>query len=183
MTLILRQNRNIVLIALATAALLLVPLVAMQFTDEVVWSFGDFVVAGGLLFGTGLAYELMSRRADMTYRAAVALALASALLLVWANLAVGLIGSEDERANLMYAGVLAVGIAGAAVARFQPAGMARALLAMALAQATIAVIALIAGMHRYEESSVAEIINVNGFFVVLFALAALLFHRAALRHQ
>jgi hypothetical protein len=154
----------------------------MQFTDEVVWSAGDFIVAGGLLFGTGLAYELIVRRSgNLAYRAAVTVGLGAALVLVWANLAVGVIGSEDETANVMYLGVIAVGIAGAIIARLQPQGMARALFAMALAQATVAAIALVAGMHEYAESSVAEIVNVNAFFVALFGLSALLFQRAALR--
>ena len=55
-------------------------------------------------------------------------------MLVWINLAVGIIGSEDNPANLMYGGVLAVGVAGAVAARFRPGGMARALAATALAQ-------------------------------------------------
>ena len=122
-------------VALATALLLLVPLVAMQFTDEVRWDLADFVVAGALLFGAGLTYQLLARRTDnLAYRVAVAVAVLAALVLVWANLAVGLIGSEDNPANLMYLGVLAVGIVGAVAARFQPRGMARALFAMASAR-------------------------------------------------
>jgi hypothetical protein len=51
-------------VALATAFILLVPLVAMQFTDEVDWGLADFVVAGALLGGTGLLlHELASRKA------------------------------------------------------------------------------------------------------------------------
>jgi uncharacterized membrane protein len=122
-------------VALATALLLLVPLVAMQFTDEVRWDLADFVVAGALLFGADLTYQLLARRTDnLAYRVAVAVAVLAALVLVWANLAVGLIGSEDNPANLMYLGVLAVGIVGAVAARFQPRGMARALFAMASAR-------------------------------------------------
>lgn len=173
------QHRNIIRIALVTACLLLVPLVAMQFTDDVVWTVFDFVVAGALLFCTGLAYELVARRSSrIAYRGAVAVALGTALFLTWANLAVGIIGSENEPANLMYFGVLAVGIVGAFAARFRPPGMARALLATAGAQALIAAIALIAGMHEYPGSSVAEILLVNGFFAGLFVVSALLFQRA-----
>ena len=135
--------------ALVTACILLLPLVAMQFTDEVVWDLADFVVAGVLLFGAGLTYELVARRArkagNTAYRAAVGVAVATALILVWMNLAVGIIGNEENPANLMYGGVLAVGIIGALIARFQPQGMARALFATALAQMLVAVIALITG--------------------------------------
>jgi hypothetical protein len=53
------------------------------------------------------------------------------------NLAVGIIGSEDNPANLMYGGVLAVGIIGAIIARFEPHGMARALVATTLATSAV----------------------------------------------
>jgi hypothetical protein len=94
------------------------------------------------------------------------------------NLAVGLIGSEDNPANLMYFGVLAALIIGAFIARLEPHGMARALFATALAQALVAVIALIAGEHQSSVSSASEILGVNGLFVALFAGSAMLFRRA-----
>jgi hypothetical protein len=178
------QNRNLVRIALATALILLIPLLAMQFTDEVDWTLADFAVAGALLFGTGLTYELVARKmGSVAYRVAIGVAVAAACILVWMNLAVGLIGSEHEPANLMYVGVLAVGIVGAIAARLRPYGMARALFATALAQALVAVIALIAGTHRWPGSSVSGILILNGFFVALFLLSALLFQRAALEHR
>ena len=174
------QNKDIISVVFATAFLLMLPLVAMQFTDDVVWGLFDFIVAGTLLVGTGLTYVLVARKAgNMAYRSAVGVALAAALFLVWANLAVGLIGSENEPANLMYLGVLAVGIIGAVISRLQPLGMALTLFAMALAQALVAVIALVAGMDQYPESSVAEIVYVNGFFVALFVGSALLFRVAS----
>lgn len=177
---IIMQNKNIIYIVLATAFILLLPLLAMQFTDEVAWSLGDFAVAGVLLIGTGITYELITRKAgNIMYRFAVGVALAAAFILIWANLAVGLIGSEDEPANLMYIGVLAVGIIGTIIARLQPRGMERALFATALAQALVTVIALIAGMYRYPGSSVSEILNVNGVFIVLWVGSALLFRRAS----
>lgn len=170
--------RSVIRIVLAVAFILSLPLLAMQFTDEVVWSLADFVVAGALLVGTGLMYLLATRTtADGTYRAGFGLALATALLLVWVNLAVGVIGSEDNPANLMVLGVLAVGVIGALVARFQPHGMARALFATALAQALVAVIAVIAGLG-YPVNGPGKILAVNGFFVALFAGSALLFRRA-----
>ena len=112
-TVIIMQNKSIIRIALATAFILLLPLLAMQFTDEVVWDLADFAVAGVLLFGAGLTYELIARKAGhIAYRAAVGVAVAAALLLVWMNLAVGIMGNEGNPANLMYTGVLAVGIIG-----------------------------------------------------------------------
>jgi hypothetical protein len=165
--------RSVVGVALATALILLLPLLAAP-----AWSLADFVVAGALIFGTGLTYVLVARRAGkIAYRAAFGVALAAALLLVWVSLAVGIIGTEDDPANLMYAGVLFVGIVGAIVSRLRPDGMARALLATALAQASVAVIALTFGLGS-ERSGPLEIVGVSGLFVALFVGSAMLFRHA-----
>ena len=174
--------RSTIGVVLAAGFVLLLPLLAMQITDEVIWDLADFAVAAALLVGTGLTYELAARKAgNIAYRAAVGVALAAALLLVWINLAVGIIGSEDNNANSMYFGVLAVGIIGAIVARFRAHGMARALFATALAQALVCVIALIIGLGS-PWSPPAEILALNGFFAALFVGSALLFRYAAREH-
>lgn len=165
--------------AWATAAILLLPLFAMQVTNEVAWDLADFVFAGVLIVGVGVAYELTVRMTGNTpYRAAVAVALVAAFILIWINLAVGIIGTEDNPANLMYGGVLVVGIIGAVIARFRPDGMARALFAAALAQAVVAAIALIAGMQS-PVSPAIEILGLNGFFAALWLGSAWLFRKAA----
>ena len=175
-----RGNRwRIAAWAAVVALILLLPLLAMQFTDEVVWGVTDFAVAGALLFGAALTYELVSRMADnIAYRAAVGVAVAAALILVWLSLGVGIIGRDGDPANLMYFGVLAVGIIGALIARFRPRGMACALFATALAQASVAVIALVTGLG-YPWSGPLELSALNGFFVALFVGSAWLFRRAA----
>ena len=179
-TVIIMQNKSVIRIALATAFILLLPLFAMQFTDEVVWDLADFAVAGVLLFVAGLTYELIARRAGhIAYRAAVGVAVAAALLLVWINLAVGIIGNEGNPANLMYIGVLAVGIIGALIARFQPYGMACALLATALAQMLAAVIALAARLGMSGPLWPRDVLIATGFFATLWLGSALLFRRAS----
>ena len=115
---------------------------------------------------------------DTSYRYAIGVALAAALILVWLSLGVGIIGKDGDPANLMYCGVLAVGISGAFVARFQPHGMARALLATALAQALVTAIALVAGLGL-PWSGPAEILALNGFFIAAFVGSAWLFRRSA----
>jgi hypothetical protein len=119
-----------------------------------------------------------STRSSTAYRAAIGVALAAACILVWLSLGVGIIGKDGDPANLMYFGVLAVGIIGAVIARFRPYGMARALFAMALAQALVAAIALIARLGL-PWSGPAEIVLLNAFFVAMFAGSAWLFRRAA----
>ena len=113
------------------------------------------------------------------YKSAIVLALATAFILVWLIGAVGVIGVEGDPFDLMYFGVLAVGIIGAITTRLQPHGMARALLATALAQALVTVIALIIGKHQSSVSSVPEILILNGFFIALFLGSARLFGNAA----
>ena len=128
-----------------------------------------------------LFYTALKERITMlnrnAYRFAVGVALAAAFVLVWLSLGVGIIGADGDPANTMYFGVLAVGIVGAIVARFRPHGMARALFATALAQALVAVIALIAGLGL-PWSPPLEILALNGFFVALFVGSALLFRYA-----
>ena len=132
----------------------------------------DFAFAGALLLGTGLLYELATRRAGhVAHRAAVSVALLAALLLVWINGAVGMIGSEGNPANLMYLGMLAVGLIGAWIARLEPGGMSRALFATALAQALVPVIALVAGS--------GPTLLADAFFVALWVVSAVLFRHSS----
>ena len=86
--------RQMMFVMLGAAFILLLPLLAMQFTDEVAWTLLDFAVAGGLLVGTGVIYVLSARMVgNARDRLVLGLALALALLLVWAELAVGLFGT------------------------------------------------------------------------------------------
>lgn len=175
----LQLRKKITLVALATALILVVPLVAMQFSDEVDWGAGDFIIMGMLLFCTGLTYVLISRMSDsIAYRAAVAIAVVTGLLLVWVNLAVGIIG-EPGGVNLVYFAVLQIGIIGAAVARLKPNGMARSLYATAIAQALVPVIALVADRPSLDEPpGIVGAFILNGFFVVMFVVSASLFRQA-----
>jgi uncharacterized BrkB/YihY/UPF0761 family membrane protein len=76
-----------------TALILLVPLAAMQFTEEVDWKLFDFIIIGTLLIGSGLLYELVAARVNPKYRAVIAVAFVAAVLLIWAELAVGVLGT------------------------------------------------------------------------------------------
>jgi len=167
-------------LALVTGAILLIPLIAMQFTGEVTWTLSDFIFAGTLIFGTGLVYKLVTTKSgNHVYKLAVASALATGFLLIWANGAVGIIGSERDPINLLFYGVIFIGIIGAFIFRFRPKGMAFTLATMALGQATVAAIALIGGFYQSPPSSVIQILGVNGFFIVLWCTAALLFRYAS----
>ncbi len=161
------------------ALLLMLPAVAMHYTDEVVWGPGDFLIIGTLLAMLCGAIELAARATtNFFYRAGVCVAVVTTFLLFWVNAAVGIIGDESNPANLMYAAVLFVVFAGALIGRFRPAGMARAFLATAGVHGLIALVALVAGLGANESPGPVGILILNGFFVALWTLAASLFGQA-----
>ena len=159
------------------AILLLLPLIAMQFTAEVNWDVADFIIFGAMLVTAGGAFELAARMSpNRAYLAAVGAALAAAFFLVWMNGAVGLIGNVENPANLLYAGVLAIGIIGTVIARRQSKGMARAMVATAAAQVLVPVIALIAGLSNTPE--MGSTFAVTGIFFALWLTSAWLFRKS-----
>lgn len=176
-------SKHFAVIVLVTIVILLIPLAAMKFSDEVNWSAGDFVVAAILLIGSGLIYEFVSRKMrSHLYKIAAGIFVASSLILIWANLAVGIIGNEDNPANAMYIIVIAVGIVGSVITRFKPIGMTRTLLTMAAAQMLVPVIALIIWQPQADSMEgllgILGVFSLNAFFAVLFISSALLFKRA-----
>ena len=154
------------------AALLLVaPLVAMRFTDQVNWGPEDFIFAG-LVFGTvGLVAELTVRRTQsLAARAGAAFAVAAAFAIVWANAAVGMIGDEGNPYNLLFLGAIAVALGGSAIARFRPGGTAAALAAAGAVHAAAALGGMAADPRGGEISLV---------LALLWLASAALFRRAA----
>jgi hypothetical protein len=157
------------------ACLLLLPWVAMRFTRDVNWTGRDFLTFGTMLFVACGTYELGARMTRNTaYRAAVGVAVAAAFLLVWVSLAVGIIGETANPANLMFAGVLVVGIVGSLVARFKPRGMSRALVATAFAEALVAMIAVVGQLDDWGPT-----VGLSGFLAAMWLASAWLFGKAA----
>ena len=116
---------------------------------------------------------------NAAYRAAAGIALAAAFLLMFFNVAVGVIGPEDDDANVLGFAVLAVGTIGVLIARFQPKGMSHAMIATAFTHAMVAVIALTAGFGDTMPDWQRKIIVLSGFFIALWLLSAGLFRKAA----
>lgn len=163
----------------AAACILLLPLVAMQFTNEVAWTVSDFVIMGALLAGGCAAFEVAARvPAGPGYRPAAAIAIIATLLLIIANGAVGIVGDEGNAVNLLYYAVAATGVAGALIARFRPRGMALTTTAMAVVQLLILSFVL-AGTLSVSLPDALEAVAINGVFIALFAGSAWLFHRAS----
>ena len=179
----LMQTRSVIRWVLITAAVLAVPLLAMVFklgipdpgsrTDGVNWGPMDFAIMGVLILGAGLLFEYAASRAgNVAHKAAVGIAVAAGLLLIWVNLAVGMIRDEGNAANLMYIIVLFVALIGASIARFEPREASIAMFATAGAQALVAVIALVAGL--------GPTLPADAFFVAAWVASGLLFRRASI---
>lgn len=154
------------------AALLAVPAVAMALHAEgVVWTASDFVVMGVMLGLVGLGVELVVRASSsLAWRAGAVVAVLTAFFTIWVNLAVGMIGSEDNRYNLVFAGVIVVALLAAFLARFRAAGMARAMAAAAAAQAAAGA----AGLSSDPRGAVFSMLFAGPWILAaaLFAVAA-----------
>lgn len=88
------KNLRLIGIVVGVAILLLIPLIAMRFTNEVDWDIFDFAVMGTLLLGTGLACEFVLRMVRSTgQRIVMCLSILVVLFVIWAELAVGILGS------------------------------------------------------------------------------------------
>ena len=179
-TFVLMQNitRRLIVWAVVVALILLIPLVAMQFTSEVNWTLSDFVFAGVLLFGTGLTYELVARKAggirvpsrrrrcacgsvpprlDKRCRWHHRERRQSRQPDVWRRAR-----RRNHRRRLSRAS--------------SHSGMARALFATALAQMLVPVIALIAWRPSLDDApGIVGVFMLNAFFVMLFVVSAFSF--------
>lgn len=88
------NNKRLAGIMISAATLLVIPVIAMQFTKEVNWSGFDFLVAGILLFGTGLLSEFVLRTVKKrNYRIILCGIIFLALVVIWLELAIGIFGT------------------------------------------------------------------------------------------
>lgn len=156
-------------------ALLMVPWLA-----RFPWSRSDFIVAGTIFAIVGAAFELAVRASGNTsYRLGAAAAIATAFLTVWINLAVGIIGNEDNPLNLMFFGVIGAALVGVIVARFKADGMARAMTVAGAIQALIGIAVFILDAGATEPPGRIGLLLLIEFFAGTWLLSAWLFRRAA----
>lgn len=143
-------------------------LLALPYLTNAPWTASDYVFMGVLFAIAGGAFELIFRKpTGIAYRLGAALAVFTGFLTVWVNAAVGMIG--DGPYNLLFGGVLLVALTGAIAARFQPAGMALAMVAAAVVQAVLSAIGFADDPHGAMLSMV---------FAAPWLLAAALFRYA-----
>ena len=160
-------------------ALLALPFIAMQLTKDVVWTSGDFVAFAVMLLMVGIPLELTVRMSrSWSYRGGALLALLGMFLTIWANLAVGIVGSEGNPANLWFFAALLVGIVGSAIARFRANGMAIAMVATAASLGIAFAIAVIGPTDEPNVSHWRELAGTT-VFAGLFLGSAGLFRKAS----
>jgi hypothetical protein len=149
----------------------LLPLAAKLLLTGMAWTTFDFALWGAMLLVAAGVCEIGLRLSgDLAYRAGMVVAVGTSFLITWSNLAVGIIGDEDNPLNQMFFGVIAIGIVGSLLARFRPRGMALAMAVTAAAQFGTAFIAL-----AYEH----VVFVIVGVFSLGWLLAAWLFREAA----
>ena len=174
-----RGSRWTLLIWGGAALLLSLPFFAMQFTSAVNWGLEDFIVMGIMLATVCGVVELVVRLSpNLAYRFATFAAIGAAFLIVWANLAVGIVGSEENPANQLFFAALLVGIVGSFVARFRANGMAIAMLATAAATALAFVVAVAGVTDEPHVSHWRELIATS-IISSPFLVSALLYRKAA----
>jgi hypothetical protein len=159
----------------AVALLLLLPLIT-----GAPWTLSDYIVMGAMLGGAGLVIELTMRSStDLAYRAGAVIAVAATFLLIWVNGAVGFLGNEDNPANLLFIGVIAIAVVGAVIAGFRAAGMARAMFAAGAAQLLVGVAALVFGLGSPGYEGLFEVTLGTTLFGSLWLISGALFRKAA----
>jgi hypothetical protein len=125
-----------------SVALILLPLFVMKIADWNAWKLEDLPVAFVMAVTIGLIFELALRiRPRWAYRTGAAIGIATALLLVLGNLAVGFAGSETNRINVIFFVAPTVAVLGTIAVRFRPSALAIVMMCAAVAQIFVGFIA------------------------------------------
>jgi hypothetical protein len=169
-----RRNRWRIARWTAAVALLLAPLVMMQISDEWHWTGRSFLFAGIMIGGAVLLYEISERASgSRAYRAGAAVAIASSFLSVWSTIV------RDDGTGIGFFLVILAAAVGAFAAWFRPAGMARAMLGVAIMQALYGVAVATAPSTAQLPDGGFRTLAARGFFTAMWLIAAACFHAAA----
>jgi D-alanyl-lipoteichoic acid acyltransferase DltB (MBOAT superfamily) len=158
----------------AALVLLLIPAVMMRVSTDWHWSIGSFVVAGTMIGGVGLLYELAERASgSRAYRAGVAIALVTSFLTVWTTIV------RDDGNGIGFLLLVVTAAVGAFAAWFRPAGMARAMLGVAVMQALVGIAVATAPVTASVPDASFRALVFSGFFTALWLISAICFRAAA----
>ena len=158
----------------AALALLLTPLVMMQFSDQWHWTIGSFLFAGTVIGGLGLLYELAERASgSRAYRTGVAVTLTASFLTVWTTIV------RDDGNGIGFFLLIMAAVVGGFAAWFRPAGMARTMVGVAIMQALLGVAIATAPSTASMPDGPFKALLFSGFFSVLWLVSAACFRAAA----
>ena len=154
---------------LGVVVLLLIPLAMMQVVPDWNWGPGAFVLAGIVIGGPVLLYEVAARRSASTaYGLGAAVALATAFVTVWTTIV------RDDGNGLGFFGAVFTAAACAFAVKGKAEGMARGMLATAGVQALLAWLVATAPITQEP----MRILMLSGAFCVLWLASAALFQRS-----
>jgi hypothetical protein len=158
----------------AALVLLLTPAVMMRVSTGWHWTIGSFVVAGIIIGGVGLLYELAERASgSRAYRAGAAIALVTAFLTVWTTIV------RDDGNGIGFLLLVVTAIVAAFAAWFRPAGMARAMLGVAVMQALVGIGVATAPVTASLPDGPVRALVASGVFMLLWLISAMCFRAAA----
>lgn len=158
----------------AALALLLIPAVMMRVSSEWHWTIGSFVVAGIAIGGMGLLYELAERASgSRAYRAGAAIALVTSFLTMWTTIV------RDDGNGIGFLLLVLTAAVGAFAAWFRPAGMARAMLGVAVMQALVGIAVATAPVTASVPGGSFSALMFSGVFSGLWLISAMFFRAAA----
>jgi len=140
----------------------------------------EFALLGLVLAGLFFGFRALTRRLpdNRAYRWGVGLAIAGMFLLFWVNGAVGIIGSENNDANMLYFGIILIGVLGSSVVRARPAGMVWVAATMAGAMILISVVALVGGWGVSGPIWPNDVLFITAFFAAIWGGSAFCFKQA-----
>lgn len=177
------KTKDFLIVALVPLALLLIPITGQLTVEGWHWTWHDFLFAWVVFSVTTFVFRLIVSRkfANFAYKAGAALAVLAGFLVFWITAAVQIIGDENP-ANVLYLAVILTGLVGVGLARFQPAGMARAAFATAGVTFLVPVIAVIFWPADFSPG-IPQVFLLNGCFVLMFAASGMLFRHALPRNR
>lgn len=150
------------------------------FSYEVQWN--ETIAYAVIFLAMGGAYELLRWlwTREKTYRIAFIIGFLSMFFLGWISGAVGIIGSENNPANLMYWAVPLVAVVGSLISRMKPRGMTYTMFATAIVHFLVPVFALFVWPANvsWGNAGVIGVFIINSIIAVLFAISGVLFRRA-----
>jgi hypothetical protein len=172
------KRKDWLIVVLAPFPVLLIALLGNTFVEGWNWKWNDFIFAWVVFALTTFVYRLIVTRkwANLTYKLGAALAVFAGFLIFWFTAAVQIIGDENP-GNILYLGVILTGLTGVGLARFKPAGMAKAAFATAAATFLVPVIAVLAWPADFSPGPM-KVFILNSVFVLMFAGSGLLFRHA-----